>query len=86
MARLVTPVILLASIGIAYWYWSGPYQNSVNTPAADDPKQNARIMARCISEENFAVADGVRNPGENPEEVCAEENSLYKFDGNWYRR
>jgi hypothetical protein len=83
MARLV---IVLALIGIAYWYWSGPYQNSAHTPSVDDTKQNAKIMARCIADENFAEADGARNPGENAEEVCAYENSLFKMDGKWYHR
>jgi hypothetical protein len=86
MARLGTPVILLAFIGLSYWYWSGPYQNSRHAAAADDPKKNAEVMARCISDENFAEADGVRSPGENPEEVCADENGLFKIYGKWYHR
>jgi len=86
MARLVTPVILLAFIGIAYWYWSGPYQNSANTPAVDDTKKNAEIMAQCIVQENFAIEDGARDLGENAEEVCADENGLLKMYGEWYHR
>jgi hypothetical protein len=86
MARLVTPVTLLALIGIAYWYWSGPYQNSANTPPVNDTKKNAEIMAQCIAQENFAVADGARDPGEDAEEVCAEENGLMKMYGKWYSR
>jgi hypothetical protein len=86
MPRLGTPVILLAFIGIAYWYWTGPYQNSANTPPADDTKQNAEIMAQCIAQENFAAADGARGPGEDAEEVCAHENGLYKIYGKWYHR
>jgi hypothetical protein len=86
MPRLATPVILLAMIGIAYWYWSGPYQNSATTPAADDPMQNAEIMARCIADENFAKADGLRGPGKDTEEACADENGLFKIYGKWYHR
>ena len=83
MARLV---IVLAIIGIAYWYWTGPYQNSAKTAPADDPKKNAGIMAKCIAEENFAIADGARDPGENAEEQCADENGLFKMYGEWHRR
>jgi hypothetical protein len=83
MARLV---IVLAFIGIAYWYWTGPYQHSAKTPPADDPKENAKIMAQCIAQENFAIADGARDPGENAEEECADENGLMKIYGEWYHR
>jgi hypothetical protein len=83
MARIV---IVLVFIGIAYWYWTGPYQHSANTPAADDPKKNAEIMAQCIAQENFAIEDGARDPGEDAEEECADENGLMKMDGKWYRR
>ena len=82
---------MLAIIGIAYWYWSGPYQNSANTPPVDDTKQNAEIMNLCIARENYAEAVGgysgnVGSTGEDAEEVCADENSLFKMDGKWYRR
>jgi len=86
MSRLGTPLIILASIGIAYWYWSGPYQNSANTPPVDDTKKNAEIMGQCIAGEKFAEADGYRSPGVNAEEICADENGLYRFGGKWYHR
>ena len=84
---------MLLLIGIAYWYWPGPYQNSANTPAADDTKQNAGIMQRCIAREKHMEAAGelagigyVGSTGEDAEELCADENSLFKRDGKWYRR
>ena len=88
MARLV---IVLALIGIAYWYWSGPYQNSANMPAVDDTKLNAEIMKHCIARENDSEeADGysgnVGSIGKDAEEVCADENSLININGTWYRR
>ena len=79
-------IIFLAIIGIAYWYWSGPHQYSAETSPIDDPKKNAQIIAECVAQENFAKADGYRDSGENPEEICADENNLYMFDGKWYRR
>ena len=88
MARLV---ILLALIGVAYWYWSGPYQNSANTPPVDDTKRNAETMARCIAQESYAeelrgYSGNVGSTGEDVEEICADENNLFKMDGKWYRR
>jgi hypothetical protein len=86
MARLATPVILLAFIGIAYWYWTGPYEKSANTAPEDDPKKNAEIMAKCIAQENFAIADDARDPSEDPEEQCADQYGLSKIYGEWYHR
>jgi len=88
MAKLV---IVLAFIGIAYWYWSGPYQNSLNAPPVDDTRQNARIMEQCIARVNYAEAvsgssGNVGSTGNDAEEVCADENRLFKMEGNWYRR
>jgi len=93
MARLGTPVILLTIIGIAYWYWSGPYQNFPITPATDDPKENAETMQRCIAREKHKEAAGglaglgdVGSTGEDAEKLCADEYSLYKSNGEWYHR
>jgi hypothetical protein len=93
MARLGTPVILLAIIGVAYWYWSGPYQNSANTSAVDDTQQNAEIMKRCIMREKHMEAAGelagigyVGSTGEDAEKMCADENSLFMSDGKWYSK
>ena len=88
MARLV---IVLAFIGLAYWYWTGPYQNSANTPTADDIKHNAEIMEQCIARVNYAEAvsgssGNVGSTGEDAEEMCADEYSLFMMDGKWYHR
>jgi len=86
MVRLGKPLIFLAMIGIAYWYWTGPYQHSARTPPEDNPKKNAEIMAKCIAGENFAIADGTRDPGEDPEAVCADAYNLVEINGEWYRK
>jgi hypothetical protein len=86
MSKLATPVILLAFIGIAYWYWTGPFDNSANTAPKDDPNITAKIMAKCIAQENFAIADGAKDPLENAREECADENGLMKIYGEWYHR
>ena len=88
MAKLAC---FLAIIGIAYWYWSRPYQKSTETLEADRPQDNAVIMQRCIKEEGRMQAAGgvagvgdVGSTGVDAERVCAEKNKLYLQDGKWY--
>jgi hypothetical protein len=90
MARLA---IILAIIGLAYWYWSGPYQKSTETSEADRLAENAAIMQHCINQEQRMQSTGglagladVGSTGVDAEKLCAEKNKLYKQDGNWYRR
>jgi len=88
MAKLV---IILAIIGVAYWYWSGPYQQSRQTSVADQLKENAAIMQRCVAQEGRMQSAGglagvgdVGSSGEDAERLCATKNHLVKRDGNWY--
>lgn len=90
MAKLV---IFLAFIGLAYWYWSGPYQKSTQTLEADRLQENAVTMQRCIrQEERMQTAGGlggvgdVGSSGVDAEKLCAEKNKLYLQDGKWYNR
>ena len=90
MAKLV---MILALIGFAYWYWSGPYQKSTPTLEADRLKDNAVTMQRCINQEQRMQSTGglagladVGGTGVDAESLCAEKNNLYKQDGNWYNR
>jgi hypothetical protein len=90
MAKLV---IILAVIGLAYWYWSGPYQKSTEALEADRMKDYAVIMQRCINEEQRMQSTGglaglgdVGSAGADAERLCAEKNNLYKRDGNWYKK
>jgi hypothetical protein len=84
--------IFLAIIGLAYWYWSGPYQESTQTLEADQLKENGVIMQRCIQQEQRMQTAGglgglgdVGSTGRDAERLCAEKNNLYLQDGNWYR-
>jgi hypothetical protein len=90
MAKLV---IIMAVIGLAYWYWSGPYQKSTEALEADQLKDNAVIMQRCIKEEQRMQATGglagvadVGSTGADAERVCAAKNNFYERDGNWYKK
>ena len=90
MARLA---IILAIMGLAYWYWSGPYQKSTPALEADRLQDNAVIMQQCINQEQRMQSTGglagladVGGGGVDAEKPCAEKNNLYKQDGNWYSR
>jgi hypothetical protein len=56
MARLGT---WLAIIGIAYWYWSGPYYESEVPVETERLQDNAAIMQRCIKQEERLEAAGI---------------------------
>ena len=86
MTRITAPVILLAIIGIVYWYWTGPYEYSVNTAPVDDPKENAEVMKLCIEREDREeeLSGNIGSSGENPEEACAKRIGLYQTDGKWH--
>jgi len=76
MAKPGTPLILLAIIGGAYWYWTGPYELSAIPTSGDDPKKNAQIVADCVARGGFEQADSHKGPGASPESLCADENNL----------
>lgn len=89
MARLGT---WLAIIGIAYWYWSGPYYESEVPVETDRLQENAAIMQRCIRQEErmeaaggLAGVGGVGGSGADAERLCAQKNNLYLRDGEWHR-
>jgi hypothetical protein len=86
MGRLGTPLLLLAIIVIAYWYWSELGQNSAETSSVDDPKKNAQIIADCVARGDFAEADSYKGPRQTPESICADENNLYMTYEGWHRR
>ena len=86
-------VFFLVILGIGYWYWSGPYQESTQTLEADQLKENAVIMQRCINREQRGQAAGglaglgdVGSSGEEAERLCAQKNNLYRRDGQWHKR
>jgi hypothetical protein len=90
MTRLL---VILAVIGLAYWYWTGHQRGQVETSDTDQLQENAATMQRCINQEQrmqsvgglAGVAD-VGSSGVDAERLCAEKNGLYKRDGGWYRK
>jgi hypothetical protein len=86
-------IIVLAIIGISYWYWTGPFQHSAQTSSVDDPKKNAEIMKQCITREKHMEAagglaglGGVGSTGEDAEKTCADQYGLVEIDGEWHLR
>ena len=86
-------IFYLAIAGLAYWYWSGPYQASKDTTEIDVMRENAVIMQRCIKQEERMQAAGglagvadVGDSGKDAERLCAQKNSLYLQDGEWRNR
>jgi hypothetical protein len=87
-------VVFLALIGLAYWYWSGPYQKSTDELEADQAVDFAAVMQQCINQEQRMQSAGalggigdVGSGGADAERLCAQKNGLYKDDdGNWHRR
>ena len=85
-------VFLLVVIGVAYWYWSGPYQKSTDELEADRFDENAATMQQCINQEQRMQAGGglagladVGSSGADAEKLCAAKNNLYKGDdGRWH--
>jgi len=80
MAKLA---IFLAIVGLAYWYWSGPYQESTRT--ANRLQENAVTMKRCIDVEQQLRAAGA-SAELDVERLCAEKNNLYLRDGKWHSK
>lgn len=86
-------VVILAAIGFAYWYWSGPARESTEASDADQLQENAATMQRCINQEQRMQSVGglagvaeVGSSGVDAERLCAEKNGLYQRDGGWYRK
>ena len=77
--RLLTIAILVA---VAYWYWSGPYQQQRNPDAAQRLEADLEKMRQCIRGMHYKVgATGIG--GGDPEEVCADKFNLYYYEGEW---
>ena len=83
-------IIFLAIIAAAYWYWSGPYQKVELQTYEEHLKENADIMKRCITKEaSMAGAAGMAGLGggaADAETLCAQENNLYRSDGQWHSK
>ena len=78
--RLITIAIIAA---VAYWYWSGPYQERVHPNLEQKLRKNAEDMRLCIRGGNYQVG-ATGSAGGNIERQCAEKFNLYQYEGQWY--
>jgi len=78
--RLV-PLLLIAAAG--YWYWTGPYQQSMQPRYEDKLRENRENMQRCLRGEAYMAGATGQGSGD-PEKLCAEQYNLYQHDGQWH--
>ena len=80
---------LLAIAAVAFWYWSGPYQNGREGNEAKQLADNAATMERCMRREaSMTAAAGMAGgavEGDDVQSLCAREQSLTLRDGQWHR-
>lgn len=78
--RLI-PLLLVGAA--AYWYWTGPYQESKNPSYEQKLRQNEENLGRCMRAESYA-AGATGEVRRDPEIHCAEQYNLYREDGRWH--
>jgi len=80
--RLIALAII---IGAAWWYWTGPYRQSLEPDSPAQLKQNAEDMRLCLR--GAAYGPGATGQGGGNEEAqCSEQLGLYEVEGVWYRK
>lgn len=80
LGRIFTLAVLVAA---AYWYWSGPYQESRNPSYEKKLEKNAEDMKLCIRTANYKAGATGEGSG-NYEQKCAKKFNLYQHGGNWH--
>lgn len=86
-------IVVLAVLGLGWWYWNGSRDQPVEALEAARFKESAAIMQQCIrQEERMQSAGGlggladVGSSGADAERTCADKHGLVKRDGQWQRR
>ncbi len=79
---------LLAILGVAYWYYTGPLQTGRPSLETEQLEENARVMNKCMRREATMTASsgmaGAPPGGGDAEKLCAEQHGLYKENGQWH--
>jgi len=81
MVKILTYIMV---IGIAYWYWQGPYQKGDSISYEEQLDQNNRDMYRCLRATDYAVGASGTAAG-NAEQKCAARYNLYRENDKWHR-
>jgi hypothetical protein len=73
----------LALAGVAWWFWSSHIRDPRSVSEEEALETNARNMARCIRNREFA--SGLKaDSTPDPERECARKLGLYRFEGQWH--
>jgi hypothetical protein len=80
LGRIIT---LAALVATAYWYWSGPYQESQHPSYARKLEQNTENMRLCIRTAAYKAGATGEGSG-NYEQQCAEKFNLYRRGDQWH--
>jgi hypothetical protein len=86
-------LLVLAVLGLGYWYWTGSRPQPAEAVEAARLAENAAIIQQCVNQEQRMQSAGglgglgdVGASGADAERLCAEKNGLVKRDGQWYKR
>lgn len=81
MLKNIIPLAII--IGVAYWYWSGPYQEKNNPSYAQKLEVNNDAMSKCLFGKSYASGAGRGSAGD-PGQQCAKKLNLYEEGGQWH--
>ena len=81
-------IMIILIGGGAYWYWSGPYQESRTPRGQEQLKINAMAMKKCVrQEESMASMGGLAGASLDAggaEKLCAGKLQLHSEGGEWH--
>jgi hypothetical protein len=77
----IIPLLFIGAAG--YWYWSGPYQESMQPRYEDKLRENRINMKQCLRGEAY-LAGATGEGAIDPEKMCAEQYNLYQYKGQWH--
>jgi hypothetical protein len=69
---------------LAYWIWTGPYQDWQTDSYSERLKENAKTMTRCLGAEDYLAGATGSSGTSDPEAACAQKYNLYKHREQWH--
>ena len=70
-------------LSVAYWYWSGPYQQQRNPSYESRLQENTQKMEQCRQADAYR-ANATGEGGGNTDQRCARKHNLYRHRGQWH--
>ena len=82
---LLRLIVLVFIAMLAYWFWSGPYQDLTTESYEARLLKNTKIMRRCLSSKEYyaGATGGSTDTAAEQEAQCAEKHGLYQHRGRW---